>query len=247
MPSLSELYTAFDSPPHRIVAFLEHLVATYRLPQPLRVLDIGCGPGRLLRPLERLGWAVVGLEPNPDFVTAAQTLAQSSRHLSVRQGGFLDVSDTEGFHLACAVNSSFAHLLHPSERRSAIERIFDALLPGGVMFLDLPNCLWILRHHRDADPFTALVQGQEVSLLRRQEVDYHAATITTTDVYVAAESSRPMAELVHVYGITTLPEIESLCRDAGFETLHTFGSYDARAPERLDGARLLVSARKPAG
>jgi SAM-dependent methyltransferase len=51
MPDLAELYIASDSDPAHIVEFLRALAAAYELPQPLHVLDAGCGPGRLLAPL----------------------------------------------------------------------------------------------------------------------------------------------------------------------------------------------------
>lgn len=245
MPGLSDLYRAFDSDPAPIVAFLEHLTGMYGLSQPLRALDIGCGPGRLLGPLERLRWEVTGMEPNPEFVAAARSLAASSRRVTVRRGGFLDLQDQESFDLAAAINSSFAHLVAPSDRGDAVQRIFEALRPGGVVFLDLPNSLWILANYQAPAPHASTVQGLEVTLHRRQEIDLHDALIITTDEYIFAGERRPRVELVHTYGIFGFPEIRHHLREAGFEDVRTFNGYHSRAPERLDGPRMLVTARKP--
>jgi 2-polyprenyl-6-hydroxyphenyl methylase / 3-demethylubiquinone-9 3-methyltransferase len=42
----------------------------------LRILDIGCGGGLLCEPLARLGASVVGADPSPDNIKAAQLHAQ---------------------------------------------------------------------------------------------------------------------------------------------------------------------------
>jgi SAM-dependent methyltransferase len=245
MPDLAELYTASDSDPAQIVEFLRELASAYGLPQPLHVLDAGCGPGRLLAPLDRLRWQVTGMEPHPDFVASARAVAESSRRVSVLQGGFLDIGQTDEFDLVVAVNSSFAHLLTPAERAEALRRIRHALRPGGVVFLDLPNFLWILKNHRPPQPYTFQAHGEAVTLHRGQEIDFHAATFTTTDEYVFAHSGQSEARLVHRYGMATLPELQYHLAELGFEDARTFASYAARSPGRLDGPRILVAARRP--
>ncbi len=75
MRNLADLYVASDSDGAHIVEFLRALASAYELPQPLHVLDVGCGPGRLLAPLDRLRWQVTGMEPHPDFVAFARAAA----------------------------------------------------------------------------------------------------------------------------------------------------------------------------
>lgn len=244
MPRLSELYVASDSDPAHIVEFVRWLAESYALPQPLHVLDAGCGPGRLLGPLERLRWRVTGMEPNPDFFAAARAFAQSSRRVEVVQGGFLDIGQGEEFDLVVAINSSFAHLLLPAERAEALRRIHDALRPGGVVCIDLPNFMWILKNYRQPEPYTFTAQGESVTLVRRHEIDFHDAAFITTDEYVYVDG-RVGDRLVHSYGMTTLPELRHHLDEAGFVEVRTFNGYASRADERLSGPRMILSARRP--
>ncbi|HEX8360782.1 MAG TPA: class I SAM-dependent methyltransferase [Longimicrobium sp.] len=243
MPRLSELYVASDSDPAPIVEFLRWLAESYGLPQPLHVLDAGCGPGRLLGPLERLRWRVTGMEPNPDFFAAARAFAQSSRRVEVIQGGFLDIDQSEEFELVVAVNSSFAHLVTPAERAEALRRIHDALRPGGVVFIDVPNFVWILTHYRQPEPYAFTAQGESVTLVRRHEIDIHEATFITTDDYLF-EDGRAGDRLVHAYGIVTRPELQHHLDEAGFTDVRTFNGYASRSAERLSGPRMQIAARR---
>lgn len=246
MPSLSELYSASDADPAPIVDFLRELASSYGLPQPLHALDVGCGPGRLLLPLERLRWQVTGMEPNPDFAASARAVASSSRRVTVLQQGFLDIEESESFDLVLAINSSFAHLLRPAERAEALRRIFRALRPGGVVCLDVPNFIWILENFRAPEPYTFTAHGRSVTLRRRHEIDYHGATFTTIDEYRSSESGHMEAQLVHTYGMAAFPEFEYHLGELGFTDLRTFAGYGSRTAERLTGARMLISARRPA-
>jgi SAM-dependent methyltransferase len=243
-PRLSELYMAFDSAPTRIVAFLQRLAEEYQLTRPPRVLDVGCGPGRLFHPLERLHWDITGMEPHPDFLAAAREIAKESRRLRAHRGGFQDIEEANAFDLVLGVNSSFAHLIRPEERADALRRVYRALRPRGVVFLDLPDFPWILSHYQPSRTLSSTLHGREVTLHRRHDVDHQEATFTTMDRYVFDDGT-PSMELVHVYGISTPAELRELLSKAGFTRIRAYDSYDSRAPERLGGPRILLAAQRP--
>ena len=155
------------------------------------------------------------------------------------------MEDREAFDLICAINSSFAHLLTPAERHSAVLKMRDALRPGGVLFLDLPNFPWILKNFRAPEPDPSVVHGREVTLHRHHEIDYHDALFTTSDEYVFEDGGDANVRLVHRYAMVTYPDLELDLREAGFAELRTFNGFDSRAPRRIRGARILVAARKP--
>ena len=67
-----QLYALYDSDPEPIVEFFDYLRDLYELPRPGTLLDMGCGPGRLLGPLSQTGWIVTGYEPDPDYAPSAR-------------------------------------------------------------------------------------------------------------------------------------------------------------------------------
>ena len=73
-------------------------------------------------------------------------------------------------------------------------------------------------------------------------IDFHAAVWSHHDTFEVDGGA--IVKDVHNYAIMSWPQIETLLRDAGFDRMETFTGYDSRAPERLDGSRILVAARK---
>ncbi|MBN2808897.1 MAG: class I SAM-dependent methyltransferase [Deltaproteobacteria bacterium] len=96
-----------------------------------RLLDIGCGGGKYLLAMQRLGWRAEGVEFNAG---AVQTCRQSG----------LDVFLGE-LHDARFADNSFSvvtarHVLeHVAEPVAFVAEIFRILAPGGLMVLKTPN------------------------------------------------------------------------------------------------------------
>lgn len=239
MPDPAALYDAFDRYPSHIVDFLRWLAETHGLGDHPAVLDVGCGTGRMIGPLAGLGWRVTGREPDAAFRARAEAVARE-HGATVRPGGFEDVDGEGEFDLVMGINSAFAHVLTPADRLDAFRRAFRALRPGGVLFLDLPNYLWILKNYRAPEPFRSTLDGREVTLTHTHEIDFHTATFTTVQEY-ALDEAEPV-HMRHVYAMTTFPELAGALSTAGFGEVRTYESYASRAPERLSGARMLIAA-----
>ena len=45
--------------------------------------------------------------------------------------------------------------------------------------------------------------------------------------------------------MTTLPELTYLLEQAGFSGVETYGSWNARSAESIEGSRLILSAVRP--
>lgn len=240
----SILYSAFDTTPAPITEFLQWLALTYTLPSHLSVLDIGCGTGKMLKELAKLKWQVTGMEPDADFYQRAQEISLTHPNMCVIQGGFNDLNLTNAFDLITAINDPFHYLLDIEQRNDAIRRMYEALRPGGVVFLEMTNFLYKLRYYEAAYEETAVVNGRLVTHLMQNEINYHDALWIHRDEYIV-EGYPTIITKTHSLAIILPPEILHLLSKNGFQRVQTYNSYDARAEEILSGKFMLISAQKP--
>jgi len=105
------------------------------VPVPGRLLDIGCGNGRLLLMAKRRGWRVKGLELSADMAAwAAERVG-----CEVLTDDFLKLEpvpeDREAFDVI-----SLRHVLeHLPEPLLAMQKIGALLRPGGLLLVEMPN------------------------------------------------------------------------------------------------------------
>jgi SAM-dependent methyltransferase len=243
--SQADLYRASDSDPDTIVTFLSWLIAAEGLPSTAHVADIGAGLGRLIAPLAGLGWSVTAYEPDPDYFPAAAAAARNRPNVMVRQGGFEDLSEVGTFHLACGINSSYAHILSPSQRTAALSRMARALRPGGLLVLDLPNFPWILAHYRAPVPQERHWEGRRIVRYREHLIDRERGTFTTVDRdEVSGSGAEPITSIkAHVYAIVSHEMHVSELAAVGFTNVRLFPNFEARAPVPVPGPRLIYVAK----
>jgi 2-polyprenyl-3-methyl-5-hydroxy-6-metoxy-1,4-benzoquinol methylase len=96
----------------------------------LRVLDIGCGNGVLLRQFQKRGCICTGSDPSPWARTCAErygyALLLRIEEANIEPGSFDIITST----------SALEHIGRPLEH---VERIFEILKPGGTAYFTVPN------------------------------------------------------------------------------------------------------------
>jgi SAM-dependent methyltransferase len=240
----SDLYTEFDKDPTPITAFVSWLADSYGLTEQLYVLDMGCGPGQMLREYERLGWHVAGMEPDADFYRRAREQIRDLPQARLYRGGFSHLNFKNEFDLITAVNNPFSYLLDVPARVEALKRIYQALKPGGVFFLELTNFLYKLQHFEPLTVQQKNVGGERVVHLMENQVNVHEARWLLRDQYIF-EGRSGVIEKQHEQAVITLPELLYFFEHEGFVELRTYASYQARIQEMVNGEKILLAAQKP--
>jgi 2-polyprenyl-3-methyl-5-hydroxy-6-metoxy-1,4-benzoquinol methylase len=110
----------------RYDAFLLSLIPE----QAVRVLDIGCGLGRLTWAISRENREVVGVDLSPAMIDGAR-MARHSQRVSFRQGDFLEL-EFSGRGFDCIVSAA---ALHHMAHDAALQRMVGLLIPGGRLII----------------------------------------------------------------------------------------------------------------
>lgn len=98
---------------------------------PGRVLDIGCGPGRLLEAFRRRGWDVHGAE-----LSEASAAIPRSAGIPVHVGALADAPWRAGSFDAVVLWHVIEHWAEPADAIREAQRL---LRPGGVLAIGAPN------------------------------------------------------------------------------------------------------------
>jgi len=97
-----------------------------------RLLEVGCGSGKLLYRMKNLGWMVTGIDLDSDAFAEAKSLG-----VDVRKGELQDHDFNAGeFHIV-VMNHVIEHLSDPLK---VLEHCRHLLKPGGKLILLTPNC-----------------------------------------------------------------------------------------------------------
>ncbi|HET8768487.1 class I SAM-dependent methyltransferase [Phycicoccus sp. M110.8] len=110
---------------HGEAAFVEAL-----LPPPARVLDAGCGTGRVATQLTALGYRCVGVDADPDMIAVAEQ--RDTKTSWVRQDLSRLQLRSQAFDVA-VLAGNVVPLLAPGTLLQAVERVAAHLRPGGLV------------------------------------------------------------------------------------------------------------------
>lgn len=98
---------------------------------PGRVLDVGCGDGRLLASFASRGWEAVGIDPSDTAVNAVRR-----RGLEVHQGTLADHPWEPGSFRVVLFQHALEHIPDPMASLGEAARLLE---PGGVLVVAVPN------------------------------------------------------------------------------------------------------------
>ena len=104
-------------------------------PSPRRVLDVGCGTGRLLRELGRLvpgAEELQGVDPAPSMVEVAARESAGDPRIHIRQGFAEDLPFDDGTFDLLVTSTSFDHWRDQSGGLRECRRVLE---PGGRLVL----------------------------------------------------------------------------------------------------------------
>ena len=102
---------------------------------PPSILDVGAGPGLLLRTAQARGWRTTAIEPS---LLCATRLAEQGH--TVWNGTLWDyVASVRDAHERYDVVTLYETLEHMSNPEEALLQVYDLLRPGGVVAVVVPN------------------------------------------------------------------------------------------------------------
>ncbi|TAG69184.1 MAG: class I SAM-dependent methyltransferase [Oscillatoriales cyanobacterium] len=222
------------------------------------ILEAGCGTGRILLPLARAGFEIVGFDINTSRLAICETiLAEESDEIRARAsvvfGDMRNFTLNREFALLLTPFRSFQHLLTPEDQRTALLTMKRHLQPNGSLVLDIfnPSIPFLadsryLKEFGDSPPII-LPDGRQI--LQRDRVisrNYFNQTQEAEEIYYVRHPNGVEDRIVKSYSSRyTFPyELEHLLTSVGFSITTIFGDYDKSTFGDKYPGELIVVARK---
>ena len=209
---------------------VDFLIDALALEPGMRVLDVGCGPGRHSLSLARRGFDAVGVDHSAEFVSlardaaATQGLAATFEELDVREldrPGEFDAT-------LCLCQGGFG-LLGGRDETAVFGRIAATLRPGGALAVSAFSAAFAVRHLEAGEEFdVATGVLHEVATVRGPD-----ASEAPFDLWTTCFTARELELLGRTAGLTEV-EVHGV----------TPGAY-RRQPPTLEHHELLLLARMP--
>ena len=112
-------------------------IAAQTGPEPLTILDLGCGPGLYAQRLARLGHRVTGVDFSETSIAYAREQARiHNLDIAYRHQDYLTLEEEGQYDLVLLIYTDFGVLL-PDQRERLLARIHRALKPGGRFIFDV--------------------------------------------------------------------------------------------------------------
>jgi SAM-dependent methyltransferase len=223
--------------------------------QGTRVLEVACGSGRVLVPLVRAGFEVVGIDLSPHMLALARAkLDAAGLDADLREADMRTFQlPRADFDLAIVAVKSFAYLTEAADQLACLRSVHAHLRPGGLLAIDLL--------HPRLDWLAAPTGSMRDDLLRH--VPEHGFTLSRVESVVATDLARQVRVIRSIYEtvddaghvvekrFVEWPyrwlhrfEAEHLLHRAGFEVEAVYGGYQTE-PFTSESPAMLFLAIRP--
>jgi ubiquinone/menaquinone biosynthesis C-methylase UbiE len=218
------------------------------------ILELGCGTGRLLRPLAQAGFSVTGVDNSASMIEVARKRTENeASQIGLIQGDMRDLSafDSHSFRLVVIAVNSFLHLETRDDQLEALRQVRSVIHRDGLLVIDVfnpaPSTLARMDDHYAFDASWELDSGCTVQRFSQRHLDSAEQLITTRLFYDVIDPQTRLTRRTTTYTMRYIHrfELELLLLHAGFEIEGIYGSYALDLFESDSEQLIAVAHRTP--
>ena len=229
----------------RDVAFWERLARA----QDGKVLELGCGTGRLTIPLARTGARVIGIDRSAEMLARGRQRLRRTRltaAASLVRGDirFLPFRRRSGFSLVMAPYGMLQSLTHDKDLQATIASVHRVLTRGGLFVIDLVPDLPRWAEYEGRTSLAGARGRSRLTLIEsvRQDV---ARRLTIFDQEYVERKGRERR--VHRFSLTfrtlSVPQISRRIEAAGFTVRAVLGDYRGGPWDSRSDVWVIIAAK----
>jgi len=206
-----------------------------------RLLDVGCGYGRLTNHLAAAGLDVVGVDLSEDMLKKAQALAKR-QGLSAEYvwGDMRDLAYDDEFDAVICTDSTFGYF-SDSDNLVSLRKMARALKPNGRLVLDVANRDMAIHDV----PGRSWWEGDGCLIQEDSDFDIASSRLRIKRLLVFSDGRQ--TETILNMRLYSAHELISMCELVGLQMVELSGSAHSKGAFFCESSRrLVVTARKAA-
>lgn len=222
-----------------------------------RVLELGCGTGRVLIPAAAAGATVVGLDVSPHMLARCMARLAAEPDETRARANVVQASMTEftlkgEFALVIIPFRPFQHLIAVEDQMACLKHVHSHLRPGGRLAfdvfqvnLDMITDAGIFEEIEDMPEFE-LADGRRLRRSSRHVATHRSEQYNEIEIiYYLTDTDGKTQRLVHAFPMRYFfrYELEHMLALCGFRVLDVFGDFD-RSPLKDHSPEMIFIAEK---
>jgi SAM-dependent methyltransferase len=213
---------------------------------PMKILDLGCGPGLYTSRLAALGHTCVGIDYSPASIAYAREQAQ--RHALACEYQQADLRDADfgtGFGLVMLIYGEL-NVFQRSDAEHILKQAHAALVDDGILLLE-PHTFAAIQHMgQQAPTWYTRERGlfsEEPYLCLTEHFWHEAERATTNRYFIITLSNSHVASYTNTFQAYTSDDYRTLLQECGFANTTFFLSLIGTVDESQSDLCVIV-ARK---
>lgn len=189
-----------------------------------RVLELGCGTGRISRPLVDAGVDLVGIDRSAGML-ARQTRSFASVRGDIRTLPFADAT----FAAVIAPYGVLQSLTQPADLATALQSASRVLRPDGTFGIDLVPDVPNWREYENRVQLRGRAGAAHLTLVESVRQDRRRRLTTFEQCYVERRNGRTREHRFELtFRTVSVPQMTKALSRAGFGVTAVLGDYDGR-------------------
>jgi ubiquinone/menaquinone biosynthesis C-methylase UbiE len=222
-----------------------------------RILELGCGTGRILIPVAEAGCTITGLDLSEYMLARCRKKisaldSEVQKRITITQGNMADFNIDDTFHTAVIPFRAFQHLIDYKDQLSCLKNINRHLATGGRLIFDLFQV--------NLNVITKKITGEEIEDVPEYELP-DGRKLRRTHRMIAYHRTEQYNDVEMIFYLTdkngrterlvqSFPmryffkyEIIYLLTLCGFKVVELFGNFD-KSPLVDDSPEMIFVAEK---
>lgn len=233
---------------HHDIAFYRNIARQFGEP----VLEIGCGTGRVMLELLKLGCEVGGIDNSKALLDVLRKKVEKlpddeKGHVRVKQADMRDFQMDRRYRLAMIPASALLHLPSTKDKEQCLRAVFEHVINGGKMAVDVYNPgAGGPEGHLKHSSTRMDGEGRVISHFISSKLNKAARTDNTYHFIDVTDKSGSTKRVTINYKFYYLfaKELRKLLEGTGFRDVKLYGNYDLSPFDERRSPRIIAVAAK---